>query len=181
MKVLLALVLWGSVSSQTSASSSVDLESRQFDHVRVGEPVSELPFPCRIVCEGQVGTHWFKLHEKDHHVTMFTVVYNAKKMNGDPVASHTLELVDALRDHSYANNPEPFMLGMHEDTQGHVVAWLDMKLKIAYLEDPDDEARGITEVVYCQADAPIFAAATTKPSLTTLAGQMYAFISHPPK
>jgi hypothetical protein len=154
--------------------------ARHYKGLHIGQDATDLPFPCEVVCEGQIGPHWVIVHVLEGKVRMFTVVYNGKKMGGDPVSSHTLKLLEALREHSYANSQRPFNLGMKIATDGSIEAWLDLNNWIVYEKDVSDPDKGITEVIYTSPDAPIYAEAKTSETLDKLAIGLYDAIKKTP-
>ncbi|HZL29180.1 MAG TPA: hypothetical protein VFC39_21830 [Acidobacteriaceae bacterium] len=152
--------------------------ARHFGEVYMGEPIGLLPFKCRAIalCEGKSDGQWMQVDVTDGYVKLIRVIYNDSLLTGAPVVNHTLDMLDALRLHSYANNPTQFKLGVVTNADGHIRAWVDLTNMIAYLQDPDDTDKGIESVVYLSPDMPLLKAAKTRAEIDDLARQEFSFI-----
>jgi len=144
----------------------------------MGASVDTVPFPCKlaVICEGwSVNHHFVRVSYLDDRINMIEVLYNSKKMNGDPIASHTLHIQDAVCDHSYFNNPASLDLAAKFDENANIVAYVDETNAIVYEKDPSDPDKGITSVVYVQRDAPVLTDAKHYATLDKMAGEIFGF------
>ncbi len=173
-----ALVL--ACSAALYAAAPKPFKLRQFHNVTMGESTALLPFECgarRVICEGNVDGFWVRINAgTEGHVVLLDVIYDGQTLSGEWIKGKVPDLTDALRDHSYANSHEAFVLGVMEDDQGRITSWVDLTNGIVYQQHPDNPEKGIVRVTYVESDAPILKRAKRTAAIDKLAHDTYVFL-----
>ena len=131
-----------------------------------------------VFCEGEVRGRWVRVNlSEDRRVSIISVIYQGKRLDGYPVVSHTMDLPAALRENTFANNKARFQIAPVIDSSTGLDAWVDITNMIGYFEDPDDKAKGINSVVYLRKDAPLLKRAHQTAKSEELSDAYWHFLS----
>ncbi len=142
---------------------------------------ASIKLDCRsIICSGQVSGRWVQASRSDGRITFIEVIYNEKKLDGSWVSTSPVSLTDAIREHSFQNSRTRPDFGVMRNDRGQVISWVDKGNRIVYEQNPDDEAKGITQVEYVEGDAPILKRSRASPDLDkTIAGLWHSLLEEP--
>jgi len=133
-----------------------------FGNLRVGQPVSAIPFPCADVvsCEGEYQSSWVRVSFNNGSISNIHVIYSGKTQLGDPIEMTPITLAQTIKLHSLQDGMKPPVLGLAQRRDGTVFGVTDIENQIVYITDSSVASSPVTEVVYVRPDAPVLAAAT---------------------
>jgi hypothetical protein len=133
-----------------------------FGNLRVGQPVSAIPFPCADVvsCEGEYQGSWVRVSFNNGTISNIHVIYSGKTQLGDPIEMTPITLAQTIKVHSLQDGMKPPVLGLAQRRDGTVFGVTDTENQIVYITNSSVASSPVTEVVYVRPDAPVLAAAT---------------------
>ncbi len=122
------------LSASSSAPPRPGAASASFHGIRVGQPISTLPFKCTdvVFCNGLVEGNYVRVSHSNSIVDMFDVIYEGTTFSREPITAPPITLAQAVKVHSLQESARPPKLRYASNDRGEMYGIVDLENRISY-------------------------------------------------